>query len=427
MKLRIFLTIVVSIIMLISIPVITSCAKTTTPATTAATTTTSATTATTPLVQKTLAIGASIPLTGPPSAAGIAFKAGWQLAFDQVNEAGGIKIGNTIYKIQFMAEDSQASAEGGATAATKLCLQEGVKFVMGDIADFMIPPIYKITSQAGALFFMSLPINAKDIPGNVAEVGPDKPLLIRAAPASSEIDILPAQYLVKNYPNAKSVALVALNFPDYDSYKDVLTTKWAPLGLKISDYERIGTDDVDFMPMMSRLLATKPDAIDLMRTAMSQFPMIIKTARDQGFTGPIMYAMPTDIAYAALAGPNISDVFGTGLAMDDPNLPQATKDAIALGRAKLGKDFVSDSLTAYDQAMLLVQMIQKAQSIDPMDVQKTFETLTNPGDLQSIFGPAHAGGLKTTGVNHVLVKPWPMALMMNGKGQSLGMFTVDVP
>ncbi len=157
-----------------------------------------------------LKIGGSIPLSGPPSAAGLAFKEGWELAFDAVNAAGGIVVGDTAYTVTLLVEDSKGTAEGGTTVATKLCMKEGVKFLMGDISDFMIPPLYAVTSKAGALLFETTVMNAKDIPGNVGEVGPDRPLLIRSSPASSELDILPANYLVENYPNAKKVALIAL-------------------------------------------------------------------------------------------------------------------------------------------------------------------------------------------------------------------------
>lgn len=374
-----------------------------------------------------LIIGVSVPLSGPPGPAGIALKAGFEMAFEEVNAAGGIKVGDTAYQVSLIVEDSKATAEGATTAATKLCLQDGAKFIMGDIADFMAVPIYEVTSEAGALFFFTLPINAKDIPGQIAEVGPDKPLYIRACQAGSELDIIPVEFLVENYPDAKKIALVALSFPDYDAYKDVCAVKWAPLGLEITTYERIAPDAIDFVPTVARILESKPDAVNLMRVGMGQFPQLIKTLRDQGFTGPIMYPTPTDIAYAALAGPGMTDIFGTGLAMDDPNLPQATKDAIAKGRAKYGNDFVADSLIAYDQALLLVQMIEKAQSVDPATVEATFETLTNPGDLVSIYGPAYAGGKETTGVNRALCKPWPLSRMVNGQTEFIKFVTPDVP
>jgi len=399
-----------------------------TPATTAATVSSTDTTAAKPTKTAELKIGGSIPLTGPPSASGLAFKQGWELACDDVNAAGGIVIGDTAYTLKMLTEDSKGTAEGSTTAATKLCMKEGAKFLMGDIADFAIPPLYAVTSKAGALLFASSMMNGKNIPGSVGQVGPDQPLLIHSAPAMSDLDIIPAQYLVENYPNVKKVALIALAFPDFDSYQDIQTANLAPLGLSVCAFERMTPDAVDFVPMITRILETKPDCIFLMRSAIAQLPIIFKTAREQGFTGPLMYSFPTDITYAKLAADDISDVIGTGLYMDAPNLTEAVKKVVADGRAKYGKDdFISDSVLAYDQAMLLTQMIEKAQSIDPTVVESTFETLTNPGDLESIFGPAYAGGLETTGVSRVLVKPWPLSRMMNGEAELIGFFTVDVP
>jgi hypothetical protein len=97
-----------------------------------------------------------------------------------------------------------------------------------------------------------------------------------------------------------------------------------------------------------------------------------------------------------------------------------------MGRDRYGKGFISDSLNAYDVPTLFTQLLEKSQSIDPKKVQDTFETLIEPGSLRSIFGPAHVGGLKTTGVNRVLVRPVPMCRMVKGKGDYIGGFTNDV-
>ncbi len=59
--------------------------------------------------------------------------------------------------------------------------------------------------------------------------------------------------------------------------------------------------------------------------------MIIKTARDQGFTGPIMYGQPTDIMYAKLAGDDTTDVFGTGLYHGRPGSPRGDNEGHCRG------------------------------------------------------------------------------------------------
>jgi branched-chain amino acid transport system substrate-binding protein len=377
---------------------------------------------------KTLKIGGSMPLSGPPSAAGIAWKQGWELAVEKINKEGGLKIGGDTYMLELLVEDSKASAEGGTTVATKLCYEEGVKFMMGDITDFMIPPIYKVTSEAGALFCESLITTSAAVPGNIGDVGPDKPLLIRMALTTDEVWTIPIQYLAKNYPNVKTVGLLALAFPNFDAFATTFASDCAPLGWTVSpDYERFPPDLVDFVPLVTRLMGTKPDAIIDVSSTLSQFPLIVKVARDLGFNGPVVFPLPCDPLYAGEVMPNLSDVITCGFTMDDPNLPDEVKEVIALGRAKFGKDLIEDSIFSYDQVMLLAQMMVKAQSVDPQKVQDTFETLTAPGSLHSIFGSAYAGGLKTTGVNRVLVRPNPMSRLVNGKSDYLGMFSVDIP
>jgi len=69
----------------------------------------------------------------------------------------------------------------------------------------------------------------------------------------------------------------------------------------------------------------------------------------------------------------------------------------------------------------------KAQSVDPQIVQDTFEILTEPGDLQSIFGQAYVGGMETTGVNRVVVKPWPLSRLHNGQGEFVKFINIDIP
>jgi branched-chain amino acid transport system substrate-binding protein len=385
-------------------------------------------TTTPPPEVKTLKIGFTAPLSGPPSAAGIAYKQGWELAIDKINEEGGLEIGGSIYMVNSLVEDDKATTEGGTTAATKLVLQEGVKFVMGNIADFMVPSVYKATSEGGALYFTTLCDTSAASPSSFADVGSDKPLLIRMCNACNEMVPSLIRYLVEDYPNVKTLGVIALPFPEWDTWNLELEAALEPYGISVSsDFERFPADCVDFTPYMTRLLETEPDAI-LFSSSPSQFSLIVKAARDLGFEGPLMIPLQVDPTWALGAVPNVSDVFTTGLSLDDPRLPDSIKEVIRLGRAEYGsRDFVADSIWAYDQAMLLAQLLEKAQSLDPQTVQSTFESLTTPGSLQSVFGEAYVGGLETAGVNRILVKPFPVTRMVNGTPELLGMFTSDVP
>ncbi len=101
--------------------------------------------------EKTLVIGGIAFLTGPAAAGGMACKTGWELAVAKYNDAGGLKIGNDMYKIKLIVEDDAMSLDQACTAATKLIQRDGAKFIIGPLVDAFKNAIYPITSQAGIL------------------------------------------------------------------------------------------------------------------------------------------------------------------------------------------------------------------------------------------------------------------------------------
>lgn len=378
---------------------------------------------------KILKVGAGMPLSGPLSMVGAIWQQGMNMAFDKVNNSGGIKIGNDTYTIKLVIEDSKATPDGSATAANRLVYEENVKFLIADFWDPDTPAFHKVTSEAGALLIRCYgEISAALEGGDMFDVGPNKPLCIRLHPTDDESMKTPIEYLVKNYPNVKSVSLMDMDIPMWGALEPYTASLLASYGLKVAgQYTRFPMDAMDFLPIVTRVLQSQPDAIYVLHGALDQFVLIVKAARDSGFNGPIFYSSPYDSGLAANAVANLSDVFGNGIILDAPNLPASIKEVVDMGRAKYGTGFISDSLNAYDVPTLFVQLLEKAQSVEPQKVQDKFETLTASGSLQSIFGPGHVGGLKTVGVNRVLVRPVPMCRMVNGKGEYIGAFINEIP
>lgn len=380
-----------------------------------------------PAPAKTLRIGGTAPLTGPPSAAGLEFKMGWTTAADEINNNGGIKVGDQTYMVEMLVEDSKATSEGATTAATKLINQDGVKFMMGDIADFLIPPVYTLTSEAGVLFVIDQ-LNISSARDGYADVGPDKPFLVRLTIGENEIQLNPVKYMVEKYPNAKKIGCMALDFPEYDGFFPEFSSQVKELGLEVvGEFERFPPGTFDFSAQVMRMLESGPDAMYISNVTPDQVVLYVKTAREAGFNGPIMCNSPADVGLVAQAGSNISDVFGNAIAIDAPNNTDSVKKAIELGRAKYDKAYTSACLMSYDALMLLAQCMEKAQSVDPQEVQNTIETLTNSGDLKSIFGDAYMGGKETLGVNRAICKPYPLSCLTNGQGEFIDFYLVDVP
>jgi ABC-type branched-subunit amino acid transport system substrate-binding protein len=101
--------------------------------------------------------------------------------------------------------------------------------------------------------------------------------------------------------------------------------------------------------------------------------------------------------------------------MDLSNPTPAMKEVIDRWQAKYKEPFVSDTILAWDESWMLVQAMRKAGSVDPAKVVAAFDLMTEPGSLQTVFGPARMGGAQRFGVNRVLVRPIPISTIMKGK------------
>jgi len=203
-------------------------------------------------------------------------------------------------------------------------------------------------------------------------------------------------------------------------------------------YQRVGTleqfapDVQDFGPVMTRVLSSKPDAIMMAISTPITFGMCVKAAREQGFKGPMFTPTHQDIAFQAmLAGKgNDTDIFGMGITLQDKaGMPPAFKEVEAEYLKKYPpKDLITDVfLVGYNGLWVLLQTMEKAKSVDPETVLKTYERLTKKGDLQTLWGPAYVGGKKSPGVNRTLGYPIMIDATVKGVSKNSKMVFLDVP
>jgi branched-chain amino acid transport system substrate-binding protein len=391
--------------------------------------------------QKTLVIGGIAFLTGPAAAGGMACKTGWELAVAKYNDAGGLKIGKDTYKIKLIVEDDAMSLDQASTAATKLIQKDGAKVLVGPLVDAFKNAIYPITSQAGILYATIDTCNASrqiTYEGNT-DVSKDRPLYIRGHWACDEVTPLLLDYLQAHYPKAKKVAVAgvteACTVGLYNWLKDTLAKR----GLeRVGALEQIAPDCADYTPPATRLLSAKPDAIFIPAGTPMTWGFVLKAARELGFKGPIFCATHLDVEFTnMIAGGNNTDIFGAGIALTDMgSLSKEMKEAHEsyVKHGYPAKDEISDVyLVGYNGMWVLLQAIEKAQSLDAATIVKTYEGLTKKGDLQTLWGNpsdgggAYVGGLKSTGVNRVLNEPYWIDACMNGVSKNVENIFITVP
>ena len=80
----------------------------------------------TPLARSadTIKMGFNIPMTGDIPKVGESSKYAAEIRLAEINGAGGLKVGDKTYRLQFIYEDNESKAES-AVAALKLIAQDG--------------------------------------------------------------------------------------------------------------------------------------------------------------------------------------------------------------------------------------------------------------------------------------------------------------
>jgi branched-chain amino acid transport system substrate-binding protein len=376
---------------------------------------------------KILKMGTVMPVSGPLGTIGLAWDKGYDLAADMVNERGGLKVGGETYRIKFVHEDGKGSPQACAAAANKLVYQDKVKFVFGAIMTPTGQAVYSVARSAGVLQVLAYTQDpfVEDLWG----VSPQNPLLVLLMPPTYLAYGGFCDYLVKAYPNVKKVVHAEMTIP-FNRLIEVETNAAKASGLDVVGVERWDGSWTDFYPFITRCLTHKPDALIIEHAGPDQMALMIKAAREQGFSGPIvsMGSAAAGIILAQAGAKNCHDILVDQAYAADPDAPEAMKDVMKRWKAKYPGDlWFSDPLMPFDEAWVLSQAIEKANSLDPKKVLNTLEGMTTPGSLKTTFGPGHMGGLKTVGVNRVLVRPFPITFMQGKDIKMVKWLTPDMP
>ena len=359
-----------------------------------------------PAEAKTLKIGAIVSKVGFASASETLIWNGIQLFEEWINKKGGIKIKGEPYKIQFVAEDGQSSADGAVSAATKLVHDHKVKFVVGPVMPFMVVASGTVTEPAKVLRVVLYNCFTPD------EYGPKTPYTFIANDCTIDFTTPDIQYLKEKYPKVKNIGVLT---PDDGAPKYI-----EPAFKKRAAEEKLNSlpfvlwplDATDFTPFVVKALAHKPDALFLINGWPIHMGAMLKAARELGFTGPAFGCHEDPYDIATIAGPAASNEFYVhNLAVDSPEMTSMIKEIMKLGQAKYGRQSPT-YVWAWNAAYCLTQAIEKAQSLDPTVVSDTWGKMKS---IDTAYGPGRIGGMKTYGINHNVSYKTPFCSLKNGK------------
>lgn len=197
-------------------------------------------------------IGTFGPITGPAASFGTSVKQGAEVAIAEINENGGVKVGDKTYTLAYNFVDDQASEDIAITAYDSL-IDSGVNAIMGGVTSGATLAILDKAEKDG-IFMITPSGTASDItkPSNVFRFSFTDPL----------IGVSMADYVLeKGYA---SVAVLYNNADEYstavyEAFEDELATKGKSDVLV--DVESFVTEDVDYTTQLTAIKSKNVDAI----------------------------------------------------------------------------------------------------------------------------------------------------------------------
>lgn len=201
---------------------------------------------------KTFLIGGTGPLTGGAASYGNSVKNGSQIAVDEINAAGGVKVGEDIYMLKLSFKDDEATEDKAVTAYNAL-VDEGMNALLGATTSGSTLAITDLSNKDGILQITPSG-SAKDITlnDNVFRLCFTDPLQGETI----------AKYVEEN--NYESVAVLYNNSDEYstgiyEAFKAQLE-KDGKADILV-DTESFTTQDIDFSTQLTKVKAAAPKAI----------------------------------------------------------------------------------------------------------------------------------------------------------------------
>lgn len=362
-----------------------------------------------------LMIGFSTMLSGGGGAWGRAVDNAGEMVIEEVNNAGGIKIGGKTYMFKYQEWDNEYTIEGDLEGAKKLINTYGAKYI-----------IFCGNAHVGEDYAESQKVWNSPYYFSPVAIGRDKTYAFRICQTSEQYAAVLWKYVKDTYP---SLTKVAITTPDYAVGYDLLYASLASMdwlgGYNVVYNKPYDPTTTDFAPLVTAMLATKPDIIDMGAAPPGDSPMIIKLARDMGFKGPMvtLTRIIWDLARQLAGTGTLEGVISAVPEWDDPKLPKECTEFYQRYLQKYGPPFVEIAGPSYDILRTLFAGMKVADSVDSTAIRDAME---KPGfAVPSLFGTSWFGAEDLYGIKRQAFSPQFITRFEGGKAIIKKMYTAE--
>lgn len=309
----------------------------------------------------TIKVGVVAELTGDIPAVGASCKNASEMAVQQINDAGGLDVGGTKYKVELFIEDNAGKADQSASSAQKLITQQNVVAIIGPNASRYAIPASEIAESSKVVLISPWSTNPKTTLN--AQTNEPKKYVFRAAFIDPFQGRVVAKFALDNLKAAKAAVLYDVASDYNKGIAEFFKSTYEENGGTVVAFETYTTGDKDFSAQLTKIKDAGPEVIFL-PNYYSEVPLQIQQAHRLGIDVPFLGSDSWGSAeLITLCGTDCEGYYFSTHYAADAATPVATK-FIEAYKAKYGSTPDDVAALTFDSFGLLWQALQSAGKVD---------------------------------------------------------------
>lgn len=322
-------------------------------------------------------IGMNEVMSGPLVFVGLPAAQAVRMAVKEINDKGGFRVGDVIYKIDLIEVDNKTDPASAVAGMTKLVQDDKVKFVFGPTVSGVANPTQEITVPAKVLHIAAA--GSWQVLGYLSD--PKKPLLFGTQLPLSQIAKIDMDAL--KTLGAKKVAYFGTDDDTTKGQIQPWLDEAKAAGISVTTI-LFPLKTVDFSSFVSRARGENVDAIYLLQTAVGVDMVRAAVDLKAGPKGFGSRQMNPEVAMKSAIGKPIPIPFFSTLSTPSYDYPPNAKVKAYVERMKafagdlgIGAGF---SFFGYDFVYMLTEAMSKAGTVDDTEkVAQALGTMTYDG------------------------------------------------
>ncbi len=303
---------------------------------------------------ETVKIGHVAPLTGGIAHLGKDNENGARMAVDEINAAGGIKVGDKSVKLELVAEDDKADPKEGTLAAQKI-VDSGAVAIVGHLNSGTSIPASKLYSDASMTQISPSATNPK-----YTEQG--FKTTFRVVANDNQQGAVLANFAATEM-KAKTIAIIDDRTAYGQGLADVVERVAKEKGLKVVAREFTNDKATDFNAILTKVRGAKPDVVMYGGMDATAGPMA-KQMKQLGIKAPLL-------AGDGVCSPEFIKLAGDAAGVLTCSMAGEAVEKLAKGeefktkyKAKFNQDVQVYSPYSYDAVYVIADAIKRAGKAD---------------------------------------------------------------